>query len=548
MSKGRKDELWKKVVESIIKVADQQLQIMPQPHKARIASTTQEIEIKDIQRQQREIRIYIHGNVEFVAIEPRELGFAPVIVQALDNQWLPLSLLRKEHFSSSIENLEEHREKLVRAEYIRALINGRQIVINRAYLYNNPLLFRDYLPGNPNREAFKSFLTDGTIVPFLLQEKTPDKKPAYDTLVQGFEAWQQLCQEVRMHCLRLSWDDKENGQMIRSRLAQRFHDFAQNINTRNINAYIREFRLDQSIEISFRRRLNDVVRLCLDFFDQDKLISRNDLYKEFVTLGDNTAKKMYDVSKPFASEIKQIIDLAYNSYLADALNGYLLVPLESLSTAALQEWYQTKNQLSLIIPSNIRKVWQQAVFPLIQAGLYLKSTDLLSLQDVQEIRKTEEWKTYIESLEALLQQHFEFAEELNSFVEGAAKIFDNYIKLAWRIRALKSEYNPSQNASITTGSFFSPEIIFNVGGAGLSIELTNEGVICKPVGEGSLQIAQDKDMPFLIQSGSSEAHVQPDIYINREFLKSKLQEGQEQWGKMLSYLKDFLDFQEFFTS
>src|SRR5260221_5095700 len=133
--------------------------------------------------------------VEFEAILPDELKAISVLCQAFDNQWLPRSLLKEAIKAGGVTpKLEQQRIKLVRAEYIRSLLNCEQVVINRAFLYNNEIIYRDYLSvennSNPdeihnaqvNREAFKRLLQDGVIIPFLLYERSPVEPVKFSTL------------------------------------------------------------------------------------------------------------------------------------------------------------------------------------------------------------------------------------------------------------------------------------------------------------------------------------------------------------------------------
>jgi len=77
------------------------------------------------------------GDVEFERINKADLEAVPVIVQALDNQWLPRSLLEQAQKKGQVtREIDKELRKAVRAEYIRSLINGQQLIINRAFLYN----------------------------------------------------------------------------------------------------------------------------------------------------------------------------------------------------------------------------------------------------------------------------------------------------------------------------------------------------------------------------------------------------------------------------
>ncbi|HEY1348812.1 MAG TPA: hypothetical protein VGF67_04215 [Ktedonobacteraceae bacterium] len=51
--------------------------------------------------------------------------------------------------------------RLVRAEYMRSLINSKRVIINRAYLYNNAVLSRDYARAGPACQALKRLRDTG---------------------------------------------------------------------------------------------------------------------------------------------------------------------------------------------------------------------------------------------------------------------------------------------------------------------------------------------------------------------------------------------------
>ena len=113
------------------------------------------------------------GNVEFECINKADLKAVPVIVQALDNQWLPRSLLEQAQRKGQVTGgIDRELGRAVRSQYIRSLINGQQVVINRAYIYNNPVISQDYIDkSSSEREAFKYLLEEGIIVPFLYWNK-----------------------------------------------------------------------------------------------------------------------------------------------------------------------------------------------------------------------------------------------------------------------------------------------------------------------------------------------------------------------------------------
>jgi hypothetical protein len=68
--------------------------------------------------------------MEFRKIQPHQLPKLSVALQALDNEWVPRSLLRKmlSKPRSSLADVKEERDRYVRAEFIRSLVNSEAAV------------------------------------------------------------------------------------------------------------------------------------------------------------------------------------------------------------------------------------------------------------------------------------------------------------------------------------------------------------------------------------------------------------------------------------
>jgi transcriptional regulator with XRE-family HTH domain len=501
-------------------------------------------------------KILTSGNVEFEAIEPSDIvysGSLPVIAQALDNQWVPHSLLKSMlRGKISYTRAAKYLERLVRTEYIRALLNGEQLVINRAFLYNNPQLFQDYLLGQSNRQVFKEFLANGVIIPFLMEENSPDAIPAFETIKEGFSAWQQICQEVRTKCIRFSWKSDVNQQYAIERLSHQFHDFALTVETKNIPKLLIDLGLDQEAENALRNQLelmSDISKM--HFRDHNRFkkcnpyITRNILYKEFVTIGDNPADRLYDGTKIFAGEIKQLLDLAYNTYFADALGGYLLTPTGSPSRLVLQELESAARIKEQITADKLINMLRSNIFALIGEGLYLKSMDVLSLQDVQEIRKMEEWIRYIVSLKKLLKQPTLFADL-------AADVYFNYIGLAKRMTVLIEQRNSQRREALITTWEPSIKIIARIGGASLSVIWNKDGTFYGFAGEDTLSQTTTISgtapfsMKLIIGEGSSRrSHMQAKLFTSIDILQGKMLDAQEQWKEIMHRFREDIKVQEY---
>ncbi len=514
-------------------------------------------------RQPKEETILRSDGVEFEAIERDGLQTVPVLSQAFDNQWFPQDLLKKAIKAGGVSlELERQREEVVRAEYIRSLINGEQLVINRAFIYNNEVINLDYLPAKnstdpdkvrraqDSREAFKRLLQNRSIVPFLLYEKSPIEPPKFST--RSFEEWKQVCEEVRMQCIRLSWDDEQNSKMRKQLLAGRFTNFAVTMATdqKDFDKYIEDLEEDPRDKEELRKHKKElkkqfrkVTRVALDLLDEKESVDREDLYKAFVVAeGTKPAERHYDRMKPFVAEIKQLLDLAYARNSSDAFDGYLLIPTDSPSRIALQE---TADELAAnradITIQEIMSILRRAVFDLVQRGLYLQSMDLLSLPDVCEIRRMNEWYDYMAALKALLKNPLSFAEG------GAEAVQKSYARLVEQMTELiRDRYARDMEKSFARTALVI-ELIIEIGPALLSVVgVPNHDPVIQFTEVGLSKIST-KTLPFAIR------YVIRDIATKRaskgvsnsiELMRGNMKDAAQKWDALLRLIKDTKAFQE----
>ena len=143
-----------------------------------------------------QIEVRRDGDVEFFAAIPDDLDRVVSVPQAFDNQWVPDGLMAqtiKPGRRLADDQLEQQRMPYVRREYLRSLVNSGQVVINRAFLYNNPAIFRDYAKSGKDREDFKELLSGRVVIPYLYAEPSPATEPrAFSRRGAGWEGWRQV--------------------------------------------------------------------------------------------------------------------------------------------------------------------------------------------------------------------------------------------------------------------------------------------------------------------------------------------------------------------
>ncbi len=375
--------------------------------------------------------------VEFVQLEPRHLRRLRIVAQALDNQWEGRRLL--EVMRSSFNNgkplgladIRPMRYEAGRGEYVRALLNAEQLVVNRVFMYNTDYLAEDFLGQGESRDALRELLTSQVLVPFLVDEHSPaEEPPNVEHVKKAHEGWDRLCREARAGAVRLSWDDSVND-TEKKRLFGSFATWLNNLGMFNQYGDIRllaaELGLpnDEESARALSRQFFEVAKWALDTAQAGEGIYRGAFYGRFVV---DDPKKVtdgvIDFGKPFASELKQIADLSYATNLPDALGGFALTPMDSLPRTALQELTFQRNQtLKPIEPDQIRLLLQREAFSLIQGGQFLRSMSLLSLRDVIALRATDEWVRYKDALTGLLDDPLAFEDK-------AQQVYDAYIHLA----------------------------------------------------------------------------------------------------------------------
>ncbi len=67
------------------------------------------------------------------------------VPQSLDNQWFDRELLNRSLRAGGVgKAISREQANRSRREYLRALLNAEKVLINRAFLYNNPQVYQDY--------------------------------------------------------------------------------------------------------------------------------------------------------------------------------------------------------------------------------------------------------------------------------------------------------------------------------------------------------------------------------------------------------------------
>jgi hypothetical protein len=357
-----------------------------------------------------------------------------VVAHCLDNQWVPRPMLAEmTRDGLSLDDVHDDRAGYVRAEYLRALLTAEQVVVNRVYFYNNSLVYRDYLVPGLSRTAFATLLRSKAIVPHLHNEESPLQPPAdMDLVTEGFDAWVDACHEAEQFSVnRLSWG-KDRNKALTDKLGLAFQELVQALAGRaeqgGASEFARHLDLPKEKADALRARLRELqdwaIKAARESADIGKgPITRNAVYLEFVTPpGDNPTSGRCDPNKPFSSEIKQLVDLQYNTGLPEFLDRLPLRPVNTLHRAALRE-----NRPDRPAPGNTDQAALEEVllsklaFDNLTDGLDpFNTASLLSLDlpSIVKIRKRDEWRTYVTKLTGLVAEPFLFESHANDVLQA----------------------------------------------------------------------------------------------------------------------------------
>lgn len=483
------------------------------------------------------------GKGSFILLNPEDLKDAG-ISQALDGRWIPRSILRLIMSGRlTAYDIRAYLAKQVRAEYIRSLLHNRSVAIAFTLLYSSPVLFQDFLEGSSQRAAFAWLLNTGAIIPVLPDENDPNTTSDVVRSVVGLEAWKQVCQEVRMACIRLSTVEPKALQIFKRLVSSHILN-----NTHTIAELAQDQPETQrsSTLKKLYRQLRELAHFVEDVEQNNP--SPEDLYealyKKFVIVADSSSReRMYDDSKYAANEIKQVIDLAYNASIADALGCHLLTPGDTLPRAILQEWRTplpaSTVRFTLI---DLRKVIEQCHFEPIRPDWYLKSLRFLSLQDVVEIRTSREWKTYIQSVETLMAGKSLVQNGLDTLVTSLENTYDAYKRLLEEINnMLAHRRTASSQHTFWTKWTPTPELQINIGGALFLTQWTQDGRLYSYAGNTAPDVDQQPALSISFSIGEyRHTPASTDLSISFDLLHGRLDtstlSAHQQWQHLKNQL------------
>lgn len=495
------------------------------------------------ERPEDQIEVRRDGNVEFFAAIPDDLDRVVSVPQAFDNQWVPDGLMSQAvRLGQRLpdDQLEQQRMPYVRREYLRSLVNSGQVVINRAFLYNNPAIFRDYAKDGKDRKDFKKLLTGRVIVPYLYAEPSPATEPrAFSRRNAGWEGWRQVIEESAPTCLRLSWEsDSENAAQTRRHLADPSAQFVENISYLEPPLLAADFDLSPEAGAALTYRLREVAAWAHRRSEGGEPLNREDVYKAFVVEdGTDPSDRQFDRSKPFASAIKQLVDLRYNANLADALGSYLLSPEDSLRRRALQEWKGDRRSGGIADAHQLIQVVANLNFDQIAEVLGAPSAfEQLTLGGILELRSTPAWVHYHTALRGFLaQQSLDAFGNSEHGAEAVTLAYRQVIKEAgdiavrYRQDVIQRRWDPVIEITVEfAGALLS--ILYNPSGTG-----GNAYKLIRPLASG-VATRSAKAVFHLVIGRVTRSRSRSTIDNSLRVLDTRLDHGRRDWEEFVRAL------------
>lgn len=373
-----------------------------------------------------------------VIITPNQLEAGATIPQVLDNQYVSDEIyfeIVTQKKSLNDSGIAKKRAEDAKNEFIRSLIYSSQVVINRAFISNNELLYRYYMPGNDNEAvSFAAMLNSGVIVPYLYKENGLYDEKKFDLAVSGESAAKYLSQFLNenIKCVRFSKDDAKNDKET-DKLSNSFRQYFQGLSTMDGRLLIEMLgelsggkkEISDDDQLEFRENLEGMDRFVKSCFKEQGSVNRNDFYAKFITAPNtNVADGVYlppDKDNCFRHEVKKLIDLKYNTNLPDLLRRYSFTPSGMPTRSALQDGFQIEDidcdKVDRFIYedfSNLAK--NQRIFMAnTQRAMVLPVLSELSLGDVLEVRSLESWGKFIQLQSKILSNPLSVGNEYDKF-------------------------------------------------------------------------------------------------------------------------------------
>lgn len=391
-----------------------------------------------------------------------DLDADTVVPQVTDNQ-----LLLEDHFQELVEkglgyedqSVREMRSKAARNELMRALLYSSQVVVNRIGYRNNPFLIDLFREGATDSKAFQDLMRSNAIVPFFYRESSLVDDLDFSTFEDGDRACKYLADSLQGdygYC-RLAKDDATNRSQT-AEMGRIFSNYFLGLRTLEVGQcnemYADLSGSQEKTPEGFEEFIKQLDRLH-DFAyantGRGQSLRRESIYEKFfIQPGHSAATGRF--RKPGINgdpkclfSLKKLVDLRYNSTIPDLLGRYTFVPQGMPSRLALRDFQVLRQQITkdnlLEFTQHVgsyRRELEQLVANRIYESMIVPIPSEMTLSEIAEIRKWDEWIEFANSRRKLVKLgldlanlgKFDMQQDFEQFVNSFYK-FHNKLGKWW---------------------------------------------------------------------------------------------------------------------
>lgn len=383
-----------------------------------------------------------------------ELDAFATVPHCLDNQFLPREVLVDIYKGrQQLDRGLRARAAAVRREYVRSLLYSPEVIINRAFVLNEPAIYRDV---RDHPDSVASLINDKRLTILLLGNE-PNLPAIIDNhrfgvSEDGEKAWRDFLAthgDVDLRYLKLSSDESEA-------ITSRFPNFVRALFRQELTDS-RMIELFKPVAIDgytpqklgeFKNFLEEQRR---QWIDAGAEITRSTFYERFIMPdGMNSPRPNIDPAKPYAFELKLLADLAYGhntpttlrrqSFIATQMPSPLCLPPDLFSRGPAFGHLKTGTAGDVCDRAMADRGWY---YETAEAFLVPDWAELTA-EDVQKIQSWPEWINFRvaqqavadverpDEFDARLQEIF---TALGAFQAKLAREIDNPNKTLGRVKA-----------------------------------------------------------------------------------------------------------------
>jgi hypothetical protein len=244
-----------------------------------------------------------------------DLDAFATVPHCLDNQFLPRDVLAQVYRRKRrLRGAMRVRSSAVRREYVRSLIYSPEVIINRAFVLNEPAVYSDV---RDHPESMASLINDRRLTILLLDDEPSLSAvmddPPFEISRGGKRAWRSFLAthgDAHQRYLKLSSDQTEA-------VKGRFPNFVRTLFRMELpDSRLVELFKPVAIGGYTPQRLGEFKAFLEEqrkqWIDSGAKITRTTFYERFIMpAGADITKPNIDPGKPYAFELKLLADLAY---------------------------------------------------------------------------------------------------------------------------------------------------------------------------------------------------------------------------------------------